>query len=434
MGIFKREQEIKPVHEVFGVSNTVLPDSYVDRGDLDEQITLLLDRPTHVALRGVSKCGKSWLRQTVLPDAIILQCRLGKTVIDLYREALGELGVRLEISTVASSGLVGKVEAGGEVGIKLLAKVTGKVAAEYSESDGTTTAPVSEDINDLRLVADLILASGRRLVIEDFHYLSIDERRKFAFDLKALWDFGVFVIIVGVWSAQNMLLYLNPDLTGRVQEIPIVWTHDDLSRIFANGAAALNISFFDDLEERAIADCYENAGILQTLILGTLDHVGVTETVASPLFIDDMDALEFAELQYAEQLNPLYQEFARRVSNGIRTRQNATGIYAHAMMAVISASDTDLVQGLPVAQIYADAHEREPRIQKGNLKTVLEKIESLQVDDDGRGLVFAYNDANGDVTVVDRQVLLYRRFSTVRWPWEDLISGAEAKGETFEDA
>ena len=28
----------KKSHEVFGVSNTVLPDSYVDRGELDEEV------------------------------------------------------------------------------------------------------------------------------------------------------------------------------------------------------------------------------------------------------------------------------------------------------------------------------------------------------------------------------------------------------------
>ena len=69
------------------------------------------------------------------------------------------------------------------------------------------------------------------MVIEDFHYLSLDERRKFAFDMKALWGYGVFLVIVGVWSEQNLLTFLNRDLSGRVREVPIVWTHDDLARI-----------------------------------------------------------------------------------------------------------------------------------------------------------------------------------------------------------
>jgi hypothetical protein len=418
-------------HQVFGVSNAVLPHSYVDRGDLDEQISKLLQRPTHIALRGVSKCGKSWLRQVVLPEAIVVQCRLGKTVLDLYREALGELGVRLEIKTTATSSIQGKLEASGEFGAKLLAKVTGKAEIGGGKSKATESSPVSEDINDLRLVAKLILASERRLVIEDFHYLSIEERKKFAFDLKALWDYGVFVVIVGVWSEQNMLLFLNPDLTGRVKEIAIVWTESDLRRIFEKGGTALKLGFSPELQSQAIADCYENAGILQTLILGTLDRVGLDTKPDEETGVDSLPALEEAEMFYAEELNPLYQEFAGRVARGIRVRQNATGIYAHAMAVILSARDDELVRGVPLDTIYSLAHQRETRVQKGNLHVVLGRLESLQVDEDGRGLVLAYNEATREVTVVDRQVLLYRKFSTVKWPWEDLIQEAEARGEEF---
>ena len=77
----------KKASEVFGMSNTVLPDSYVDRGALDDEVMALLGRPTHIALRGESKCGKSWLRQTVLPDALVVQCRLGTKL-------LAKVGVR----------------------------------------------------------------------------------------------------------------------------------------------------------------------------------------------------------------------------------------------------------------------------------------------------------------------------------------------------
>lgn len=422
----------KRTHDVFGVSNAVLSDSYVDRGDLDEEIRTLLERPVHVALRGVSKCGKSWLRQTVLPDANIVQCRLGKSVLDIYREALGELGVRLEVNTTSESTLTGKVLASGEAGIKLIAKAGLQMGLDYAEGDKTVTQPVSRDVNDLKFVAELIRISGRRLVIEDFHYLSIAEREKFAFDLKALWDFGVFVVIIGVWADQNMLLYLNPDLTARVQEVPIVWSKTDLREIFRKGGSALNITFASEIQEQAINDCYQNAGILQRLILDTLDQLKITEQTINPTHVSDLRALEAAELYYAEQLNPLYQQFARRVSAGIRKRQNATGIYAHAMAVILSASDQELTTGLSLDKIYDEAHKREPRIQKGNLRVVLERLEYLQVGDDGRGLVLAYNESSKEISVVDRQLLLYRKYSTVAWPWEELIRDAREQGELFD--
>ena len=57
-------------HHVFGISTEILAPSYVNRGDLDAKIGRLLDRDIHIALRGESKCGKSWLWQKNIPDAI----------------------------------------------------------------------------------------------------------------------------------------------------------------------------------------------------------------------------------------------------------------------------------------------------------------------------------------------------------------------------
>lgn len=412
----------KQAHEVFGVSNVVLADSYVDRGELDEEVQTYLARPNHIALRGESKCGKSWLRQTVLPDAIVVQCRLGKTTLDIYRDALGQLDVRLEVERVEGTRWSGKVEATGDVGLKLLAKVGVKSAIEALKDKSIRTQPVGHDISDLRFVAELIAASNRRLVVEDFHYLSVGERRTFAFDLKAFWDYGLFIVIVGVWSEQNMLLFLNPDLTGRVREVPIVWQPPDLREIFRRGGGALKLDFSDGLQDQAIADCFENAGILQRLIQGTLDELGISEEQEATIVVDDIEALESAAMTYAEELNSLYQLFAKRVSGGIRTRHDSTGIYAHAMAAVLSESDDMLIHGVSIDRIYDVARSREPRIQKGNLHTVLEKFEGLQVDSDGRGLVLAYNEADREISVVDRQLLLYRKYLTVKWPWEDLIA------------
>jgi hypothetical protein len=417
----------KRASDVFGVSNTVLPDSYVDRGDLDEELQRLLTRPTHIALRGASKCGKSWLRQQVLPDAVVVQCRLGKTALDIYRDALAQLGVRLEVESHGGSSWKGRAEATTSLGNSLFAKLGLTASIEQGGDDSTTSRPVGRDVTDLRFIAELIKASERRLVIEDFHYLSVQERKAFAFDLKALWDYGVFVVIVGVWSRQNMLLYLNPDLSARVQEVPIVWRETDLKAIFEQGGRALNVVFSELIQQRAIADCFENAGILQTIILGTLDETGVTERRDEEILLSDLDAIETASMKYAEQLNALYQVFAERVSTGMRKRKDSTGIYAHAMAVILGSPDEALLRGVPLDDIFKQAHARENRIQKGNLRTVLNHFEELQVDDDGRGLVLAYNDTNRELTVVDRQLLIYRKYSTVKWPWEDMIAeGADA--------
>lgn len=422
----------KKTSDVFGVSNQILPDSYVDRGSLDKRIQLLLERPSHIALRGESKCGKSWLRQKNIENAITVQCRLNKTVIDLYVDALSQLEIKLRLEQTSSKTWKGSVEASGSGGAAILTKIGLKAGVSKESVDGEKNVSAGHDINDLRYIADIIKASGRRLVIEDFHYMSVSERTGFAFDLKALWDYGVFVVIIGVWSQSNMLIHLNPDLSGRIEELSIYWSDDDLDAIITKGGAALRLAISSDLKKRAISDCFGNAGILQKVIIGTLDELQVFEEQRGVLPITKIEALESAEMAYADQLNPLYQQFAKRVSSGIKKRANSTGIYAHAMAAILEAPDDVLMKGFTLDQIFSITNSRQPRIQKGNLAKVLEKFEELQIDAEGRGLVLSYNDATGEISVVDRQLLLYRRYATVKWPWEEMVKEADISQSGFD--
>ena len=107
-----------------------------------------------------------------------------------------------------------------------------------------------------------------------------------------------------------MLLYLNPDLSGRVREIAIAWTATDLKRIFEQGGRALNLRFSDALQKQEITDCFENAGVLQRLILGTLDELRIDEAPTEETLVDSLEAFESAALAYAEDLDALYQQFA----------------------------------------------------------------------------------------------------------------------------
>ncbi|MFC5789154.1 hypothetical protein EDM22_00210 [Agromyces tardus] len=421
----------KKAYEVFGVSRDVLPDSYVDRGSLDERLGSLLQRQNHIAIRGASKSGKSWLRQMVAPDAVVIQCRLGKTVEDLYREALGMLGITLEVRRTAGDSFSGHVESSVGFGQALIMKVSGKLGLGYTRHAQSESVPVRQDVSDISFIAELLVESGRRLVIEDVHYLSHAERRRLSFDLKALWDLGLFVIIIGVWKEQS-LIDLNPDLSGRVKEMSVTWSDEDLEKIIAKGTKALNVALAPLIIDSLVRASYGNAGLLQALTLELLDEAGIDERPEQTRDLVDHRLFEAAAMQHAENLNVLYQNFAKRVSSGIRRRKNSTGIYAHAMAVILEESDESLMRGLPLKEIHAKAHEREPRILLPNLRTALSKIEALQTDDEGRGLVLSYDEGREAVYVVDLQLLLYRRYSTVAWPWDDIVAETEGSQSAFE--
>lgn len=421
-------------HEVFGIRPEVNEHSYVDRGSLDNQVRKLLERKqSHVAIRGASKSGKSWLRQKVLRDPILVQCRLDYEVGHIYRDALSRLDIRLELSSSSTTRFEGRVTATGEAGFKLLAKVNAGVEIGGGTESTHQTAPVGKDQADLEYVASLIRESGRVLVVEDFHYLPVEQQKRFAFDLKTLWDYRVLVVVVGVWPTQNLMITLNPDLSDRIDEVSVVWDDKELIQVLEKGCNHLGVTLSPKVAAELASISYGSSGLLQRLALRYLeDEVGVTETQIPGRVVDDLGKVNDAAMHVADQLNQLYQTFARRVSEGIRSRANATGIYAHAMAAIMEADDASLLSGLSAKQIHAVAHRRQDRIQLGNLKSVLSKFPRLQVDEAGRGLVLAYDTQDEIVTVVDKQLLLYRRFATVRWPWEDLITEVSERVGAFE--
>ncbi len=265
--------------------------------------------------------------------------------------------------------------------------------------------------------------------------MSTEDRRGFAFDLKALWDYGVFIVIIGVWSETICCFTLILISRGEWWRFRSIGPARILCASWKKVGSALHIEFDAKLCERLVSVAYANAGLLQQLTVLTLDDARIHEggSFLSTKKVGGLEHVENGSMAYAEQLNPVYQQFAKRVAAGMRTRSNATGIYAHAMAVIMDASDEELIKGLHARQIFERAVTRQPRIQYSNLKTILDKLPSLQVDEDGRGLILGYSPATEEITIVDRQLLLYRRFSTVKWPWEDLIREADAAGGKLEE-
>lgn len=422
-------------NEVFGVSPHINQYSYCDRSGLDGKFTRLLRRNVHIAIKGPSKCGKSWLRQKCLDDAILVQCRLGMTADDIYRQALSSLGVQFDIQKSSETNFSAELSGGGEFKVPFLAKAEAGASGSVEHNQGSSTSlDFATSIQNLEFIATSIRDSGRRLVIEDFHYLDLETRAKLAFDLKTFWDYNCKVIIIGVWTQTNLLTYMNPDLTGRIEEISIEWRDDELRQVIDNGSQALKIQIDDNIKNDMICDSFGNVGILQSLLLRLVeDEAGIEETqdfntlIVNPVFYDN------AAKDYANQLDGLYQQFAQTLSTGIRQRKKkSTGIYALSMEAIVNATDRQLMKGFSRDDIYTITNGKEPRIKKGNLKSVLKKLVELQRPETGRSLVISYDESIDSVFAIDLQLLFYRKHHTMKWPWEEMAEEARQQS-LFED-
>jgi hypothetical protein len=407
--------------QVFGISTNILQYSYVDRGHLDSRLEKLLSRNMHIALRGESKCGKSWLRKKNINDSIIVQCRRSKRLVDIYSDILSQLDLLVHIETTDGKNRSYRVEGGGDLGAGILSSIRGRIDMTKGNETTHKFLRVGGDIHDLRFIADVVKASGKKLVIEDFHYLTADERRNFAYDLKTLWDYEVFCVIIRIWTENNLLIHLNPDLSGRIEEISIYWSEGDLRKVIEQGCSALNVSISEEISSVIVKDSFNTVGILQQLMIRLLDHSGVERKNSTISYIYNKEDYESVAMNYAEQLNALYQTFSKNVADGIRKRKNATGIYAH-MLAVILETDVDkLIKGLTTDELFETTHAREPRITKGNLRQALRRINSIQLDESEKGVIVSYDEFKDEICVIDRQLFFYRKYATARWPFQSII-------------
>lgn len=421
--------------EVFGVSPQINMYSYCDRSNLDVKLSRLLRRNVHIAIKGPSKCGKSWLRQKCLADAIIVQCRIGMTVEDIYRQALSSIGIQFDVQRSSETNVSAEISGGGEIKIPIVANAKADVSGSIEHNCGSgVSLDFATSIQNLEFIANSIIHSGKRLVVEDFHYLDLRTREKLAFDLKTFWDYNCKVIIIGVWTQTNLLTFMNPDLTGRIEEISVSWKNEELREVIRLGSQALNIEIDSNIQRDMIADSFGNVGILQSLLLKLVeDEADIEETQAIKLNIVNPEFYINAAKAYATQLDGRYQQFAQTLSIGIRQRKKSTGIYALAMEAIVNATDGQLMYGFSRNEIFIIANGKEPRVKKGNLKTVLGKLVELQKPEAGRSLVISYDESIDSIFAVDLQFLFYRKHHTMQWPWEEMAEEARQQSLFEED-
>jgi len=334
------------LQQVFGVATHVNSASYVDRGGLDDRLRYVLDTERHVAIHGDSKQGKSWLRSHVLErdDTIVVQCQVESTPELLFQQALGLLGIHAELTTTKTNTLQGTLDLKGNVELgKILAKATAEVAAggELERSTERELHPIGQTPADLAWVARILEASGRRLVLEDFHYLGDEERTRIAFMLKALGDYGVYVIVVGVWPDDHLLTYYNGDLDGRVEDLRLEWNRSELDQVLKRGGSALKVAFSDALRGELIADAFGNVGLVQRLAEHVCLGEGVLETGRSRK-LEIGESLTRARAEVADDMHQRYRAFADNFVRGMKRMSEGLEVYKYLLREFTSAGADEL--------------------------------------------------------------------------------------------
>ena len=165
------------LNKVFGITSLIPEYTYVNRSRLDERFKYFLDTDKHIVIHGASKQGKTVLRKKNLPEekCVIVRCRYDFKLESLYEDILRQLNVKLpkEMTESLSLGGEGKLKMEGEAKIPCVTSISGEAegTGRIDKTSTATSETVGLNSNSLGYVSNEIKKAGKRIVIEDFHYL-----------------------------------------------------------------------------------------------------------------------------------------------------------------------------------------------------------------------------------------------------------------------
>ncbi|WP_437600152.1 hypothetical protein WMF28_01175 [Sorangium sp. So ce590] len=151
--------------------------TYVSRNEygLEDEIRASTDNLCKlVTVTGPTKSGKSVLVKRVFPGntAVWIDGGSVATEDDLWTQVIGQLAASTSTASTEETAktTAGGIDVGGEVGLKLVGKVTAKASVLHSRASKSTTTSTRTSTHRAGAVAAL-QQSRRPLVIDDFYYI-----------------------------------------------------------------------------------------------------------------------------------------------------------------------------------------------------------------------------------------------------------------------
>ena len=258
--------------DVFGVSNDTV-ETYVTREKVDTAFLEGLTKNKHIIVYGASKQGKTALTNKHLqPEQYIrVNCSHNSAPIDLYKSIIRQLGIEFEEAREATTTFAGETKGGIKASVKIpflvAVEATGEIGGGVEKEDKTIYKTVEFNLELAQDISELLRQVNftKRIILENFHYLSLETQKQLSIDLRIFEDSNILFIILGIWREKNRLGQFNGDLLDRMIEVPVEpWEVEDLKRIVNEGEPLLNVNF-QNVVDKLIETCFDSVGVFQEL-------------------------------------------------------------------------------------------------------------------------------------------------------------------------
>ncbi|WP_028781652.1 AAA family ATPase [Shewanella sp. 38A_GOM-205m] len=405
------------VEDVFGVSVKQVK-SYIVREQVDNKFTEALKSDKQIIVYGSSKQGKSALVKKYIDydENIVISLSPKHTLKDIYQTILRKSGVTLRTSYTKGSGQSSTVKGKARIqgAIALVLKGTAEVGLDKSTNQSSTENYEEIEFN-LELpddVADIINRHGNKkvVILENFHYLSEEVQKDFAYDLRTFQELKVRFIIVGVWKESNRLSQFNGELQDRIDEIPVEpWTDDDFLRIIAKGEQELNIQFATTIKQLCLDNSFSSVGVFQELLRLTCINSEVFNK-GENIFIDSEDSFNKALVEKTHDYSERHLKNLEAIASGNNTqiqKDKPLPFFMHYYIVTdILAQGYDAIKNGGMSKLcmmhsIKQKHHRANDLKGGHLTTALKGLVELQSNKSINPPVIAYDATSKKIKVVD---------------------------------
>lgn len=396
--------------DVFGIGRD-LPLNYIARKAVDEAFITSLTRDKHIVIYGSSKQGKTSLRKHCLTenDYVVVHCSNKWDLADLHSAILKRAGFEITQATTRTTAGRNKIIASFKAAIFGAGIETGG-EKETTNTIAITSKPLELDPEDVNDIIAALNGFKKFIVLEDFHYLSIETQKDFAVALKAFHEqSNLCFIIVGVWLEEGRLTVYNGDLTGRVVAINAdAWSKDELNDVISTGEALLNVRFTESFKSALIGGCLESVYIVQESCYQACIKHGINFTQENLTDVGGGDDVQGIIREVVNQQSGRYNSFFTLFAAGFQ--ETALQMHKWLLYSLLTAPSTMLEKGIKyrwIRDLLRQHHPEGNALNLGNLTQALQSTASLQVKKDIKPIVLDYDQTNTKLNIVDRGFLIW---------------------------
>ena len=413
------------LEDVFGVSKKRVL-SYLERVAVDGFFVKALNSDKHIIVYGSSKQGKTSLVDKHLPyeSNVLVSCTPKFEPTDIYKTILRDETIQIESGSEKSVGSSSKFSAGtkikailpflgsGEAGVRGDIGETSAQRTRYAQIEVNLALP--QDITTLLRQVDF----KKLIILENFHYLSLEAQKTLAYDLRSFQELGVRFVILGVWREKNRLTQFNGDLQDRIIEVPVEpWSRREFLDVIRIGSEKLNIDIDRTIQERIVESAFDSIGVVQELVKEVCAGAGVEETREDLKRIADPALLEAAITKKTDDYSARHLRALEDIAEGRKSKratEDSIPLYLpyYTVKALLNFPFDHVVKGIRreelEEQIKKD-HHRAKDVRPSDMSNLLHNFAELQSEKGIVPPIFDYDQNTRMMRVVDSTFYFFLR-------------------------